>query len=363
MEQSKSKEQNKGLHASKAMPRTSADIRRCANCGAPLDSEAAFCEECGAPCHGHHCDSCGAEIKEGMALCPVCGGPATTNCSFCGALMSRGDVFCPDCGNPRSGITCPQCHTLNFRSFCRKCNHPLNPMALMAIEEARRDPRYIRASKIAEEVASLEDEIAVLEQQLKNPEVYFAPKADAPEAEERLLEIDNETNEETRRLLEEFERLSGIAPETKSLARETATRKDAAASGGKLSISEVPQAEMPRGSQAKKGNTIGAEIEAATKRLEELKKQHAAKVDELQKELDAMVPPAGAPPEMKRNYACAHKVTIKTKVLVEERVAWVCNQCQIWHNNPSECGVREYGGKWMYKKVERDSFSEGSISL
>lgn len=363
MEQSKQKEQNKSLQASTVRHSVSSDSRRCAHCGAPLDSEAAFCEECGAPCHGHHCDSCGAEIKEGMALCPVCGGPATMNCTFCGAVMSRGDRFCPDCGNPRGGITCPQCHTVNFRSFCRKCNHPLNPMALMAIEEARRDPRFIRATKISEEVACLEDEMAMLEQQLQNPEKYFANQGTREPAQERLLEIDNETNEDTRRLLEEFKRLSGGSSEPKNNSVETGAPKTPSAPASKLTIGEVAQVEIQRPASAIKENKIGAQIEAAAKRLEELKKQHAAKVDELQKELDAMVPPAGAPPEMKRNFACAHKVTIKTKVLVEERVAWVCNMCQIWHKNPSECGVRDYGGKWMYKKIEKDSFTEGTIHL
>ena len=321
----------------------SVETPHCHNCGAPLPPGAAFCEECGAPQGGNGCVNCGAEVPQGTAICPVCGHPATTRCTYCGSQMSAGDAFCPECGNPRGGIVCPQCNTLNFRSFCRKCNHPLNPMALYAVEEARRDPRFIKAKTIADEIGGLEDEIKALE-------ILLADRKANPPEPEKLLEVDDSTSDSARRLLEEFEKLSGqaSAPKPKPApARPRVVEADAQA----LTVS------------ADKGSGAGGDFStgggpdttfgAAAARLEKLREQYAAKTAELQRALDEMVPPEDAPPEIKRNFACARMITTYSTETRREkaRVCWICNRCQIRHANPSECGVAEFGGRWEVTEI------------
>lgn len=327
----------------------------CSNCGARVAPGARFCEECGAPQGAHMCVTCGAEIDPKLAICPVCGHPATTNCTFCGCEMSAGEAFCPDCGNSRSGIECPHCRTLNFRNFCRTCNYPLNPMALYAVEQAKADPRYQRASRIAQEMAEMEDEMERLEQ------LIAAEKAAAAEP---TLQIDDSVSEETRRLMEEFERLSQNAP------------------GRKRPVEQLkPQAktEEPRRAAAfdiAKPSGGGGDVDAggprgdfsdAVARLEQLKQQYREKAAEFQKEVDAMIPDPADPPEIQRNFVCAHMITTRTKTYTVEkrRVAWVCNKCHIFHNNPSECGVAEFGGKWVTQdvRVETETTSQSSINI
>lgn len=50
----------------------------CANCGAPLGDDQAFCPKCGTPKNGGAntvCTKCGAQLEEGQAFCPRCGQP------------------------------------------------------------------------------------------------------------------------------------------------------------------------------------------------------------------------------------------------------------------------------------------------
>lgn len=270
--------------------------------------------------------------------------------------MSAGDAFCPECGNPRGGIMCPQCDTLNFRSFCRKCNHPLNPMALYAVEEARRDPRFIKAKAIAEEIGGLEEEIKALE-------ILLADRKAVPPEPEKLLEIDDTTSDTARRLLEEFERLSGQesmpAPKAEKAPERVREKKTPA-----LSLSSPDSAS---GGDFSTGGKPDSTFGAAAARLEKLRKEYAAKTAELQKTLDDMVPDEAAPPEIKRNFACARMITVySTETRVEkERVCWICNRCQVRHRNPSECAVAEFGGRWEFMQVVRtyETKSDHSINI
>ncbi len=304
---------------------------QCHNCGATIRHGAIFCEECGAP-QGCNCASCGAAIQPGMAICPICGNPASTRCTFCGSEMSVDEAFCPECGNPRSGIQCPSCGTLNFRSFCRNCNGALNAMALYAVEQAKKDPRYIRASAIAQELQQMEDEMAKLE-------ALIAQESLMPEPEpERVLDTTVEVSEDTRRLLEKFEAMSkdgGSTPKAESAKPKPAT-----------STPVAPVAPMSAAQPRR-------QFSDAQARLAQLRESHKAKVEEFQREIDAMVPDPNDPPEIQRNFASAHiiKTLSTTTKVVRQRVAWVCNKCQVWHNNPSECSVAEFGGRWVYDDV------------
>lgn len=317
--------------------------RHCPKCGAPVTPDALFCEECGTSLPAHTCISCGAEIAPGVVICPQCGHPATTMCTFCGSEMNAGDAFCPECGNSRSGITCPECGTLNFRSFCRKCNHPLNPMALYAVEQAKADPRYQRACRLAEEIADMEEELARLE---------AAVAREKAAAAEPLLQVDDSVSEETRRLMEEFERLSREASPIKArpAAPKPAPKPEAAPPKPAEFKIEAPAASG--GSDIEISGPRGG-ISETEKRLAALKASYAEKVAEFQREIDQMVPNPADPPEIQRNFACAHKVTIRATTYVKEkkRIGWICNQCHVFHNNPSECCVAEYGGKWITKEI------------
>lgn len=326
----------------------------CANCGATVAPGAAFCEECGAPQGGHVCVSCGSTVDPGVAICPHCGHPATTRCTFCGAEMSAGEAFCPECGNSRSGIVCPHCNTLNFRSFCRKCNTPLNPMALYAIEQAKADPRYQRACAIAEQLADMEDEMERLQTLIAQEQARAA---------EPLLQVDDRVSEETRRLLDEFERLSREAsPVKKRPQTPAAPRVESAPKPAEFKI----EASAPKSGDVGVGGFRGG-VSDASARLEELRSQYREKLADFQKEIDAMIPDPADPPEIQRNFACAHMITTRTTTYRKEkqRIAWVCNRCHIFHNNPSECGVAEFGGKWVTKEitVAVESSSTGSVNI
>ncbi len=286
---------------------------RCPNCGAPIAASAKFCEECGASLGGDK--------------------PAGTFCTFCGSEISGNEALCPECGNPRGGIVCPDCGTLNYRSFCRKCDRPLNPMALYAIEKAKSDPRVKRAVAVKRELDQMEAEIARLEQLVADMQ---------PEA--------------TRRLMEDFAELTGITP-------------DPAQQEQRPQQTVQTQTAQPPRQQVEKAKSESAPVidwgsdtpiydpGAAASQLEELKKQYAAKSAEFQQALNDLIPDPADPPEIQRNFACAAMVTILTTTTTvtkeRKRVAWVCNKCNIRHTSPSDCGVREFGGNWIYEDITK----------
>lgn len=81
-------------------------------------------------------------------------------CTFCGASLAPGHTVCDECGMPVGGIVCPVCGTLNHRSFCCKCNAPLNRVAEAAVAEARNDPAFQQVSRLIEEAVKLKEKIS-----------------------------------------------------------------------------------------------------------------------------------------------------------------------------------------------------------
>lgn len=310
---------NKNLHREQSKTRTMSQTAqhhqagRCPNCGAPIAANAKFCEECGASLGGDN--------------------PAGTFCTFCGSEISGNEALCPECGNPRGGIVCPDCGTLNYRSFCRKCDRPLNPMALYAIEKAKSDPRVKRAAAVKRELDQMEAEIARLEQLIADEQ---------PEA--------------TRQLMQDFAELTETTPDpAQQEQRPQQTVQTQAAQPQRQQVEKAKPESAPVIDWGR--DTPNHDPGATAVQLEELKKQYAAKSAEFQQALNDLIPDPSDPPEIQRNFACAAMVTILTTTTTvtkeRKRVAWVCNKCNIRHTSPSDCGVREFGGNWIYEDITK----------
>lgn len=106
--------------------------------------------------HTRKCRHCGAEVDQNAEFCPHCGKKLADYCTFCGAPMLPTDTVCDECGMPADGVRCPQCGTLNVRSFCRHCNAPLTKAAMRAIEKAKQDPKVRKAAELMDRAAELE---------------------------------------------------------------------------------------------------------------------------------------------------------------------------------------------------------------
>ena len=252
------------------------------------------------------CPYCGSAVEPDYEICPVCGHKLVEYCTFCGANMAATDIDCPECGMPSDGITCPDCGALNFRSFCRKCNRPLSRAARKAVEKAKTDPKVQEAVSILVKMAELEAEMR-----------------NATDDDDDV--VDNTPHEPTEKELRLRELMGKVG---------------------------FKPAEKPKVQPKQNKSRSREEIQAEYQRM----------VEEANKVLESMVPPAGSTPQEQRNYSTARKVavmeTYKEKVTVsyiagqEEKLGWVCNECQIFHQCPEQCGVRQYGGHWTTRTVD-----------
>ena len=197
------------------------------------------------------CPHCGAGLeRQDYEFCPVCGGKLVDYCTFCGAAMNPGDVDCPECGMPSDGVVCQGCGTRNFRAFCRECGQPLSRAARKAVEKAKQDPKVHEAARLLVKISELEAELQ------------------GSAAQEDEGEPSGPTEGEL--LLKELMAKVGFTP-----------------------------AEVPKATRRKMGRSR-AEI------LEEYRKT----VEEANKAMEAMLPPAGMTPQEQRNYATARKVAV-----------------------------------------------------
>lgn len=261
------------------------------------------------------CPYCGSAVQSNYEICPVCGHKLVEYCTFCGANMVATDIDCPECGMPSEGVVCPDCGTLNFRSFCRKCNRPLSRAARKAVEKAKADPKVQEAVSILVKMAELEAEMQ-----------------NATDDDDDVT--DNTPHEPTEKELRLRELMGKVG----------------------FKPSEKPKAQ-PKQNKSRSREEIQAEYQRM--------------VEEANKVLESMVPPAGSTPQEQRNYSTARKVavmeTYKEKVTVSyisqqiERMGWVCNRCQVFHRSPEECLVREYGGYWTTRTVDVWSTREEEV--
>jgi predicted amidophosphoribosyltransferase len=283
----------------------------CPNCGGAYTAADKFCSECGMGLKGNSCLHCGAATQPNWEICPACGHNLQAElCSFCGGKMTPDDAFCPECGNPRTGIICSSCHTLNYRSFCRKCNAPLNSLAHEALEEARKDPKVQKAIAIAQELEELEQLLSEMAKEESTP----------PE----LPQI----SEENRELANQYKDLL-------------------AAFRGQKPQEKADEAETPK--PAPKPKTVFS-INIASK--EDAVKKYKEKLAEMQATLASMIPDVGMTPQVQRDYYSARKVEILTKTKIKVPLYWICNAYGCQHNQPNECSEPFKGGKWYYEERE-----------
>ena len=279
--------------------------------------------------NNYTCPNCGAITDFGNELCHQCKHPLhPETCTYCGAPMEPNDEYCCECGNPRKGIVCPQCGTLNFRCFCSRCNTPLDELALVEIEKAKRDPVFQKAQQLALEMTELEERI--MEAYRSGNLAEGADGGDIDETEDDIEEADFETvmdmSEEDRLLMEKYRQVLGNIPA--SPVRQ-ATPKQA------------PQKPKPKPKIDKKVRVAGVDLET-------MKAQYAQQLREMQGLLNSMQPDYNATPQMQRNFCCAHKVVVTTRRFIKKPTTWICNFCGFEHNQPSECARPELGGVWKY---------------
>ena len=241
------------------------------------------------------CPHCGATIEDGLEFCPVCGGKLVDYCTFCGAPMRPDDIDCPECGMPAEGVMCPHCHIRNHRPFCGQCGQPLSRAARVAVDRAKRDPKVHEAARLLVRIAELEAEL------------------DGTAAGE-----DEGPHEPTEGELRLRELMANVG----------------------LTPAEQPKA-APKTQETKRTRAeILAEYEKA--------------VEDANKAMEEMLPPAGCTPQEQRNYYTARKVAVMETVQeswrgvpVSDSMAWECNYCHVLHNNPHECAKPYLGGKWV----------------
>ncbi|MDE5840011.1 MAG: zinc ribbon domain-containing protein, partial [Muribaculaceae bacterium] len=215
------------------------------------------------------CPHCNAPVGSEMAICPHCGRSLTPGkCSFCGSPMKPNAKFCTRCGQSGEGIVCPECGTLNSRNFCRRCNHPLTPMAMQAMEQAKKDPAFRAVQKKADELAEMQRKILELQRQTattgqKPPELSDADKALLNEYADILASI-------------------GTSPIKPAAAKPSSPREQ----------NEIPERRA---------------FQDPCADLEDIMAAYREKAAELNQALAAMTPPPEYTPEQQRDYFSARK--------------------------------------------------------
>lgn len=287
---------------------------QCPNCGAVHVSSDKFCPECGMAIRSHECARCGATTEPDWEICPQCGQNLHAECcSFCGAKTDRGDTFCPECGNSKKGIICPNCKTLNFRSFCRKCNTPLNTLAQEALQQIRQKPKWKEALAIAKELAELEE--------------LLSQTGDEETQQGEIQEL----SEENREFVNQYKELLAVFRGQK--------------------YEEKTETPKPTTSETKPRKQFSLNIS----NKEEAQAQYNAKLEEMKNRLNSLFPDTEMTPQMQRNYYTAVKIEIIKKIKVNVKIGWKCNAYGCVHDKPNDCAKPFMGGEWIYKEVERET--------
>ncbi|MDR1003523.1 MAG: zinc ribbon domain-containing protein [Prevotellaceae bacterium] len=322
-QQSLSKRQIKRQQSTITPSEAPATRRVCTNCGTPFHDGDKFCEECGMPLSAASCPHCGVAVQPQWEICPSCGHSLQPDqCSFCGAPLDHDDTFCPECGNPRAGIACPGCGTLNFRSFCRKCNRPLNEAADREMQRAQKDPVFQQMVALAGELADLE---AQLTGQGDNSE---GDNQSGVAQDEPAVAL----NQADQALLERYQALfDGRKVEAST------------ASPPKPTAPSVAPQPVQRESKIK--------LTIAKPELNGTAEAYKEKVEEMQRLMQKLRPEGDMTPQMQRNYYSARKLPVLKKTVTKVPAYWICNLCHARHLQPSECAQPQLGGEWVYDDI------------
>lgn len=77
---------------------------KCSLCGAPNNSEAVFCSQCGSKLGVPECPICMAVVEPGSRFCSKCGAKLTGSgdnvgipCQSCGYSNPAGTIYCKQC--------------------------------------------------------------------------------------------------------------------------------------------------------------------------------------------------------------------------------------------------------------------------
>lgn len=295
---------------------------KCARCGASYDEGDLYCPECGERLGGKHCTHCGAELTATCEICPKCGHPTdASHCSFCGAVFEGDEPFCSECGSPRSGIVCPNCGTRSFRSFCSKCNRPLNDNAAEAIARAKKDPKFQYVLALNQEMAEMERYLLDFKKEIELAMEEAEAEAETPDA-------------------------PGLSSEGEQLQAQYAELLKLL---GNLPSSQPPASSAPKPKTAEKRRR---ELKLKFADADEIMAAYKAKSKEMQAALKDMLPDANMTPAQQRDYACARKVPVIIKEKEIKETWWVCNFCGCYHHQPSECAEPWHGGNWITEEIE-----------
>ncbi len=256
--------------------------------------------------NGICCPNCKQPVDRSFELCPNCGFRLHSNhCTYCGAPMENDDLFCGECGGNSEGTPCPVCGTLSFRSFCPKCNSPVDELGRSEVEKAKSDPLYKRICILAEEIINAQESGSI---------------TDA--AKDQL-------SPEILSLLDRYRSLQAEAVKE--------SHPPVVESSGDISDEIMPE----HTSSEIKLSDSAADIPDLSSAIEELNAL-----------MKSMIPDPGLTQQMQRNYYCARKVAVYRKSIIKEKVGWVCNLCGCYHGSPSECARPELGGTWIYQDKE-----------
>ena len=338
-------------------------VYKCQNCGGTHSAADKFCSECGMGLKGNSCLHCGAATHPNHEICLACGHYLQAElCSFCGEKMAPGDAFCSGCGNPRAGIVCSDCSTLNFRSFCRKCNAPLNALAYEALEEARKDPKVQKVAAIALELEELEQFLREETEEAQEKTETPQEETETPRIEEPVIETPKPEPKPKKKfsinIADKETPKQELKPEKKFSIN--ITNKEAPKQELKpekkfsINIDNIENKEAPK-PESTPQNKFSINIMSK----EEAMQKYREKLDEMNAMLASMLPDAGMTPQMQRNYYSARKVQILTITKIKVPLHWICNAYNCIHPCPEECVEPWRGGKWIYTEREETSLAWG----
>lgn len=252
------------------------------------------------------CPNCRQTVNQVYELCPNCGYRLHySHCTYCGAPMASDDLFCGECGGNSKGINCPVCGTLSFRSFCPKCNSPVDELGSEELAKAKSDPIYKKICALAEKIIVAQESIA----------------------------IDNVTE-------------SKLSPDILSLLDRY--RSIQMSEKDKSINATIPVSTDNREIRKHNNEASGITLSVSNINISDL----SSAIDEMNALMKSLIPDPGLTPQMQRNYFSARKVAVYRKSIVKEKVGWVCNLCGCYHGSPSECARPELGGTWVYKDNE-----------